>query len=346
MPPSAIWRSLPVALIISAFGVGLAVFVQVPLLYRHGLTASIPPRPPAIQRITFASDGEQTLLLAKRTVQTQKLYAELAILRGEDSLASPKTLRAKFAPWLSTSAVQNRLGFVAATNGELYSVDLRQPDPDPRLIGKHHAAYSSLLECSTNGSLLVVGDSATMSGWDTKTGVCLWRRNEQATIAADFLPDSERFFYCRYDGQLLELNARTDAVRQHWNSHCIGARCLVFAKTEQRFAAVDLNYRCVVSELGREAPSWAVQLHVRLAAPRFSPDGKFILIASPTDQSRVVIHSADSGELTGELVGGQGMFIGLAVSPTGIVYAWNDAGTVTVWNLETRALLHQFTPFG
>ncbi len=339
-------RSLIFALILATCGMACAVVVHVPLLYRQGFTASVIQPLPAVRRVTFASSGEQVMVLSKRTNRLEKVYAEIVVLRGADSPALLPKLPRNVAPWISTCAERSHLGFIADENGELYTIDLRRARAEPQRIGAHQTGRLGLLHCTNNASLLIAGDPATLSGWDIATGACLWRRDEEATIAAAFLPDSERFFHCHDQEQLLELDPRSGKILNTWNSHCVDPVYLAFAKNSQRFVAMDDGYRCVISELGRSSPLWSVTLSAGFNTPSFSPDGAFILAVSRDAKRCVTIYDAVSGRLVGELRGAKSEIAGLAMAPNGVVYAWNEAGEIITWDLNARTLMNQFTPFG
>ena len=60
--------------------------------------------------------------------------------------------------------------------------------------------------------------------------------------------------------------------------------------------------------------------------------------------TRAETPAAMMASVVGELTGARSEILGLAVSPQGAVYAWDFSGTVTVWDLASRALLFQFRP--
>jgi hypothetical protein len=52
--------------------------------------------------------------------------------------------------------------------------------------------------------------------------------------------------------------------------------------------------------------------------------------------------STATGELLAELRGAEAEIVGIEVTTSGIVYAWDASGTLTAWDLATRTLFRQY----
>jgi len=161
---------------------------------------------------------------------------------------------------------------------------------------------------------------------------------------ADFDSTSNRLFCTLGTGELVELDSTTGSTLQSWRITEDELLDVDAAPTLGVAALLSRYQECVVIDLPTGNVRWSVALKARAAAPQLSPDGRLVLTSSPNRDYCVSIYSAASGEPAGELTGAKGEILGISISRQGIVYAWDVSGTMTVWDLATRTLLHQFRP--
>jgi hypothetical protein len=247
-------------------------------------------------------------------------------------------------PWNMTSAARGHRGAISTECGDLYALNLCEISLPPRLLGKHHAGYVPVLECATDGSLILIGDVDSISAWDPACDKCLWRRDDLKVQCGCFLADTTRFFCGLHSGEILELDALTGATNRTISSHCLRAVSLEVSRDGERIVATDFYYGSVVVDLKNDKKLWSRPFSVSGSVPRFSPDSRTLLASCPCKRSRVVIYSAATGDEVGELVGPKGELHGLTVTRNGTVFGWDRTGTITAWNLASRSILYQLHP--
>jgi DNA-binding beta-propeller fold protein YncE len=246
-----------------------------------------------------------------------------------------------FAPWSIAGASQAPFAFVASTAGDLYALDLGRNGASFVHFGRHQDPFPNVLACTDDAALVVAGND-TISCWDRAAARCLWKRQDCGINHGMFLAGTRRFFAVLITGQIVEFDGQSGATVYELPKPPVSTIYFDITPGTHRLAAVDANGACVVSSVGERRPLWSRQFHVPPATPRFSPDGEILIANNEFLKTSVALLSADTGTLLGELTGAKNPIVGLAITPQGAVYAWDISGTVTVWDLASRALLFQF----
>jgi hypothetical protein len=199
------------------------------------------------------------------------------------------------------------------------------------------------MECTADASIVVVGNAARTSAWRRETGECLWQRADIEIISAHFHAPTNRLFCGLVGGRGVELDARSGATLDVFETHCSGSISLDVSVDGQRLAVLSHQGQCVVSDLETKQPLWAREIPAPGCDPRFSPDGNSVLMPPQRREPCVHVLSAATGELLRELRGASGEIAGIEVTSGGIVYAWDIFGGVTAWDLASGALVRQFS---
>jgi len=338
-------RNIGFALALSTAALVALLILQALLLFRGHIASLGDIAPPGIEYLSICDDGRHALLLIREpmTEYRDRIRHTLAPFSTMPPPAPLSLPTAGLAPWRITGARQAPFAFVASKSGDLYSFDLRGNPAPPIHFGRHPLPYLKDLACTDDASL-VVAANISISCWDRATARCLWSRDDCEIIRGMFVPCTHRFFAALTTGQIAELDAHSGVTLREFPSHSACTTYLDISLDSQRLVAANPLGDCVVSVLAANEPLWSRQFPSNSFAPRFSPDGRILVAADVQRRPRVTLLCADSGDVLGELTGARAMILGLTISPHGAVYAWDVTGTVSVWDLASRALLFQFRP--
>lgn len=345
MPISAVsfLRALVPAIGLSSAAMAAAVILQGVILFPQHLRTLREPPKVEIRRLMAFGSGQCAALLR---LQTPLLVGELqnhalcACKLGPDE-TRPHRLPFDFTLWkVATSRVGSRM-FLSSPEGNIYSHDPSLPQSMPRLLGNHPAGFADL-ECAHDGSIAIACNHGITTGWQYGTPLPLWQRTDTEFTCICFHPASLRLFCGLGTGNGVELDPLSGATLREFHTHWDTPIALDISADGQCIAALGDNGSCVVTDLQQNRRLWERHFPPPVAQPRFSPDGKLLLTPSPTRSPSLNVVSASTGELVAELKGATAEIAGIEVTSSGLVCAWDAAGSITVWNLASGALLHRF----
>jgi hypothetical protein len=338
-------RNLGQAFALSTAAIVVALVGQAMLLVCVPVASPVHFQSNEFRCVSICDDGRTALMLVREPGEMDKDSVRYS-MACFSTITSPTPLRLPtqgLTVWRTTGASRGPLGFVATTAGDLYSLDLAARSAPVRL-GRHQEKLPYVLECTDDGALLLAAGEDSISCWDRAAARCLWKRNDTRLCSGKFVPGTQRLFAALETGPIVELGACSGRTLREHHNHRGPFFGLDIAADGQRLAAIDFEGACVVSALATGAPLWSRKFPAPGATPRFSPDGSILVAADQQRRPRVLLLSAASGDLLGELTGAQAEIVGLTVTRLGAIYAWDLSGTVTVWDLVSRSLRFQFHP--
>jgi hypothetical protein len=339
-------KSLAISTALAAAALVAALLSQGLLLFRNPLTNLVEAEPAQIRCLAITDDGRRPLVLVRELSGFPRALSRYALYCSFERAAVPLPVPLRgLAPFCIAAAPCARFAFFSTSQGALYSFDASADAPQPIYLGKHQESFPTLVACSDDGQILIAANLGSVSGWDRAGPRCLWRRDDIGLHCGAFLPGTHRFMCSGPTGRIVELDSRCGVAVGDIPSHCFNPVIgLDFSADGCQMAAIDGEGTCVVSLLPASQPLWSKQFAPPPVTPRFTPDGRLLVAADPHRLPRVVLLSATSGDLLGELIGAAAEIAGVAVTRQGIVYAWDWSGAVTAWDLSSRAMLFQFYP--
>jgi hypothetical protein len=340
--PTSFLRALLPALGLSAASLAAAVILQGAILFPRQLwTLCEPPKIGILRVMPFSESGWAAVAVVRNTRRAGGLYRRVCIQNFASGNARVDRLPFAFALWNAASSRSGDRLFVSTPEGDIYSLDLRSPQSSPQLLGTHPAG-SVDLHCATDGSIAFATNQTVSSGWHFDQLNPSWQRTDIFVTSACFHPASPRLFCGLQTGQALELDPHSGATLREFRAHWTIPIALDVSADGKRIAALGDNGTCVVTDLERNQPLWERRFPLPFVCPRFSADGTLLLTPSPIRAPCVNVVSAQTGEPVKELTGAIAEIAGIAVTSSGLVYAWDAAGAISVWDLSSGALLHQY----
>jgi outer membrane protein assembly factor BamB len=340
---SLIYR-LALALGLSIVALISAVVIQATLLFPEHVRTLQDPTETSIRRIALVADGKRAIALLKHWPRVPMRRSQRTILLCDlvENSHSFQSIDFDFEPWNIVSARGADRLFVASLAGDLYCLDPTAAALQPRQLGRHVDDSPTIMECTHDGSIVLVGDVGCISAWSSDTATCLWRRSDIRITGAHFDATTSRLICGRFEGPCVELDRRTGATLRRIGAPRGGALSLEVSADGRYLATLGFDGQYAVTDLETERALWLKPLPIRGIRPRFSPDGKCVLTIAPAPATDVHALATTTGELLAELRGAKAEIAGIEVSASGIVYAWDKSATLTAWDLETSELLWQY----
>jgi outer membrane protein assembly factor BamB len=198
-----------------------------------------------------------------------------------------------------------------------------------------------IMECTRDGSMVIAGDGGCISAWAVEAATCLWQRSDIRVCGAHF-DETSRLFCGLSEGPSVELHRQNGATLRTFGALREATLALDVSADGRYLATLGFHGQYVVTDLETGYELWSKSLPQTRVGPRFSPDGKCVLTAAPARAAEVHVLSTATGELLAELRGAEAEIVGIEVTTSGIVYAWDASGTLTAWDLATRTLFRQY----
>jgi hypothetical protein len=348
MQTQPLLRRLAFASALSIAALTAAVVIQATLLFPEHFQTLRDPDEARIRRLSLVADGKRAIALLSHTPRVLLHEPQFKLHSCERAENGPfsRGINLGFAPWIVTGARGSELVIVGSLAGDLYSFDPTSTAPQPRIFGKDVEGFSMVLECNRDGSLVVAANIGHISAWNSKAATRLWHRSDIDVVGAHFHATTDRLFCGLVNGPCVELDCHTGATLQTIGAHREAALSLDVSADGAYLATLGSHGRYVVTELATGNELWSKRFPMTGAGPRFSPDGQCVLTAASARAPAVHIFSTTSGEFLAELRGAQAEISGIEVTPGGTVYAWDTTGTLTAWDLATRAMLRQSSVTG
>lgn len=317
-----------------------AVGIHSTLLFpAHFQNACLPDQPQIIQFSAMA-DGQPPIGILRVWPRTL-LHEPQFILQKWQAVGrtlSSQRIDVGVSPRVMACAPDANRVFVSSNSGELYFFELTGVTPRPQFLTRCDG-FRSLLTCTHDGSLLIAGSHHGLIAWDPETTTRLWQRSDIEVSAAHL---SGNRLFCGLDaGPCLELDQLTGATLRTVDTRKERIISLTVSADAKYLATQRYHGLCTVADVQVGEELWSKRIPEPGVAPRFSPDGQAVLIAAPARAPVVHVVSAATGHLLAELHGAKAEIAGIDVTNDGIVYAWDTSGTLSVWDLTTRQLLHQ-----
>jgi outer membrane protein assembly factor BamB len=321
----------------------VAVVIQATLLFPEHIQALRDPFEASVRQFVLTAEKERAIALLRHSPKVLPNQPEFTLHRyelAENSYPSHR-IDVGFAPWIVAGAGAGERIFVGSREGDIYCFDPRGPATRPRLLGRHPEGSPLILECTHDGSTVIAGDLGCISAWDGETATCLWQRSDIRVAGAHFHVTTSRLYCGLVEGPCVELDRRTGTTLRTFGAHGGSAISLDVSADGKYLATLGFHGQIVVIDLEMGTELWSRRFPMPTAAPRFTPDGKCLLTAAPGRAPALNVLSAATGELLAELQGAKQEQAGIEVTTSGLVYAWDKTGTLTVWDLTTRTLLRQ-----
>jgi len=257
------------------------------------------------------------------------------------------------SPWMIAGAFRSGMLFVVTCEGRLYFLDTRRSAGSLQHFGCHEPGPPHMLECSEDGSLVVIASAGIVSAWDTRQQKLLWRRRGLATTAGAFVPGSHRFVCGLECGTMLELDPRTGATLRSVAKADNWINGLSVSSCQSYLAAIDSMGRLSIHDFCTGRELWSRNCAMLVAGrpptppvtPQFVPGTEAIVVAYALHGKRLAVYSAATGKESAEFRETAGGDVkGLEVTTDGLAYVWDDAGTVMVWDVSSGEVRRRFSP--
>lgn len=332
------------ALALSTVALTVAVVIQGAFVFpQHFRTLGDPVQTDILQ-FSLVADGQQSIALLRHSSRTlpHELRCTLQLCELAERKFSSRSIDLDFMPWAVASARGAEQVFIGSTDGSLWCFGLAAPALQPRLLGIHPTGIASVVACTHDGSMLFAANLEGSSAWSRERATCHWQRSDIAVVGAHFHGPTSRLFCGLNTGPCVELDRFTGEIVRTCDSRSEGAISLDVSSDGRYLATLRFHGLCVVTDLEGGRELWSKQFPYPGVGPRFSPDGQFVLTAAAARTGVLNVLAAKTGEPLTELHGAKAEIAGIEVMASGIVYAWDKAGTLTAWELATRTLLRQY----
>jgi hypothetical protein len=342
--------TVSVALVVSLLTLVASAAVQGVFFFRRSLQELGQPRLSAVRDVCPIGPGQAAVLFTVvPDLEKVGLHQFLGIYDESAHRMVLRPLELDIVPWLIGGSASSEKLFVVTRERCLYSMDTHCAASSLQYFGCHEPSPPHMLECSEDGSLVVIASVDIVSGWDTRQRRLLWRRTGLATTAGTFVAGSHRFVCGLECGAMLELDPRTGATRRMVATAGNWVNGLTVSSCETYLAAIDSIGRLSMHDFRTGRELWsrdcAVLLGGKPVTPRFVPGLEAIVVAYAQRGKRLAVHAAATGKEAAEfqeLAGGD--VKGLEVTSNGLAYVWDDAGSVTVWEVNSGKVRRRFSP--
>ena len=341
---SLLLRRLAWAWGLSIVALAAAVVIQAGFLFPQDFQMLSAPHETSIRQFRLMADGKRAIVLLRHSPRAllHEPQFDLHWCELEENHRLMHKIDVGFTPWGAACARGTQQVFVGTREGGLYCFDRIAPASPSRFLGRHVECEPLLLECTPDGSLVIMGDSGCISAWSTPTATCLWQRADINVVGAHFHSATSRLYCGLSSGRCVELSRDTGATLRTIAEHREATLSLDVSADGQYLATLGFHGLYAVTDLASGRESWSKRLPMQGAQPRFSPDGRCVLTPAPAREAAVLVLSTTTGELLAELRGAKAQIAGIQVTTSAIVYAWDHSGTLTAWDLATCKLLRQF----
>lgn len=334
---------------VSAF-VACAV-VQGMFLFPQALKTGSARDPTFIKIVSCLDDGRAVAHFTVAPPVEANLRSYVAL--WDRSQRPPLVALADFGitPWrIACSRTSHHL-FLTTSGGALYSVDLDIHPYQTEHLGSLPHFCPTLVACSADGAFVLVGSMNTATLWDRRAKKCLWQRSDIDVTYAAFAPDSRRLFCGLESGEVLDIELTTGQTVRKVAKHLTYCTGVVVSPAEDRLGSIDALGHLTLTDLTTGEAIWRKQYAVLLGGkptvtpvcPQFSPSGRELVLVCAARQGQVVVCDAATGR---ELEASQWVcsdIKGCAVTEDGTYCFWDDVGTISLWNRQSRAIWH-FSP--
>ncbi len=254
----------------------------------------------------------------------------------------------------------NRVGY--SPNGKILAsgsddetvrfFDAERPDVQLRRLNPRQGEIATLTLSSSN-ILASLGKDSSAVLFDFETMAPVARLpGDDATHSASFSPDGKLFVTANHDGRLrlwrilqgtavVGLSTSNDVVTNARDKNGRPVRptqttAVASAASGRKVASADSSGKLQLWDVPTKQLSWEISgLAPPIGALGFSPDGRFIAVASK--ESEVLVLTASDGSRAFTLEGHQGAVTALDFSPDGKIIASGGAdGTVRLWDMGSK----------
>ena len=219
----------------SLFAVGAAIILQGAFFMPTHVGSIHSPVQMNVHRLSLAGNGRYVVArlvhYSHAAWHGLKQTLHLGELGDENHL--PRMLNLDFVPWMAVGARRANLLFVGSQQGDVYWLDLSSPAARPRLLGTLADGCPTVMECTADGSIVIVGNTAHTSAWRRLTGQCLWQRSDLDIISAHSHNPTNRLFCGLVGGHGVELDPQTGATMDVFDTHCSGPFALDVSQVTQ-----------------------------------------------------------------------------------------------------------------
>jgi hypothetical protein len=346
--------TVSVALVASLLALVASAAVQGVFFFRRSLQEFGQPRLSAVRDVCPIGPGQAGVLFTVvPDLEKVGLHQLLGIYDESAHCMELRPIELDIVPWLIGGSASSEKLLVVTREGRLYSMDTHCAASSLQCFGFHEPSPPHMLECSEDGSLVVVASVDIVSAWDTRQQKLLWRRTGLATTAGTFVAGSHRFICGLECGTMLELDLRTGATLRTVATAGNWVNGLTVSSCQTYLAAIDSIGRLSMHDFRTGRELWSRDCAVLLGGkpvtppvtPRFVPGQEAIVVAYALRGKRLAVHAAATGRQMvefEELAGGD--VKGLEVTPNGLAYVWDDAGSVIVWDVNSGKVRHRFSP--
>lgn len=257
-------------------------------------------------------------------------------------LTAQRIVGASRAPWI----------FIATSDNNLYAMDWQRRPSCPVFLGRLDHSYAAVLECSEDGSTVIVASLGITTAWSRERKELLWRREGISPLCGAFHPNGKRFLCGLENGEVLELDARSGVTLRKPVTHTRWVNELAVSPNGTYLASIDLDDRLIVTDLvhGREVWSRYLRNFVPgmlpdpTVCPVFTPDGDFLIVSDLAHGQHITIIRSSDGKPMFSFPHSGARLKALAVTKQGELFAWDCDGIVTIWNISSRSKSGRFIP--
>jgi hypothetical protein len=326
---------------LSLAAVAGAALLHGSLLSRHEIAAVSEDCPCSIGRVSIKDDHASAVVAF--TVVDPLGGAHRHLAGAYDLTAQPpafEVLCPQLDPWRAVTASGGEHAFISTRDGRLYSLDMRARSGEPLFLGKQDPGHADWLECTPDGSIVVVGWRNLVSVWHRESKRLLWQRADLTcgTIRAE----PNRIVCATEAGEVLEIDLASGRTLRKIAAFEQQQLALAVSPCGRYLASLDYSRHVLISKIHDGSILWSCRC-AEVVGPRFSPDGNFVLVAYSSRSEQLAIHCAATGRKLRRLSGIPEPIRGLAVSGGGIVFAWGDK-TITACNLTTGSIVFRLFP--
>lgn len=344
-------RQFLIAQALSAAAFAACVLVQGFFLFPRSLETWSGRDPTFIRRFSCLSDGRAVAHFTVAPPVEARLRSYIAIWNLAERPPVFALPDLGITPWRIACSRTSHVLFLVTSDGALYSVDLDAPSYAALHLGSLQHVCPTLLECSPDGALVLVGGMNTVSLWNRDNKKCLWRRTDLDVTCATFAPDSRRLFCGLESGQVFEVDWATGQTLRQVASHLSYCTGIVVSPAQDRLASIDWLGHLTMTDLDARAVLWRKQHAVLVGGkptvmpvcPRFSPSGRELFLVCAARHGQVVVCEASTGRELEASTWVCSDIKGCTVAADGTCYFWDDEGTISAWNRELRDVWH-FSP--
>jgi hypothetical protein len=332
---------LPLAFGLSLIAFALAVVLQGAILFPRAVVRSVHEDIATVRRLALASDGRRAVVLQMRAPiwSLGGFTTGLTVCDTTRPAQGGAGLSFEFTPRLAAQA-GNRL-FVSSLSGAVYATDIDELDQPLCHLGTHAAGLLFFLECSPDGAYVVGSNRDLTTAWRRQAPHELWSRADLDVYSACFDARSERLFCGVNGGGVQELDIQTGATLRRTGTHCIDPVAIDVSPDAALLGTMSGLGEYVVSRVADGQPLWSMSFPMPAAAPKFTPDGRYVLAPPTSREGVLLVVAAESGELVAALRGAKAELAGIGASDSGLVYAWDHTGTFTAWELVSHRVVRQ-----